>query len=381
MALTRCLGATTTDPPRRPLNSLGSLPMVYPVMRVDAALQHHCWEILQLDLLVLDPSRLAPSDQMVGLVEALRTEQATVHQEQVEAHNQTSAPKEPLEAFPQTAVLWRRYCSVMMDAQLLSLYHMWANSTKAERRDALQAALDERASSGLGASWVIPLATKELCELLFQARLASHTHEAEDLTKGVSPFTCGYQVGERDQDVAVRAHRFDQMLLGHTNPTLAEQETLQTKDLPLPFTIYQFTMQLECFSTVMDVALGEIHPAAVTLRNFCLTDWPNLEHSLQGMPDDVRPYLPSMLLWFHKPISGGCCRVAHCRSLAWSSSRNSLSSECPGVTVDDYIHHSTPAITIASHHDNQRHRGGSGTSTRAGTYLTGRPGGATKHPP
>ena len=51
---------------------------------------------------------------------------------------------------------------------------------------------------------------------------------------------------------------------------------------------------------VMDVALGETHPAAVTLWNFCLTDWPNLEHSLQGMPDDVRPYLPSMLLWFHK---------------------------------------------------------------------------------
>ena len=108
----------------------------------------------------------------------------------------------------------------------------WANSTKAERRDALQAALDEHVNSGLGASRVAPLATKELYELLFQARLASHIHEAEDLTKGVSPFTCGYQVGERDQDVAVRAHRFDQMLLGHTDPTLAEQETLRTRDLP-----------------------------------------------------------------------------------------------------------------------------------------------------
>ena len=82
--------------------------------------------------------------------------------------------------------------------------------------------------------------------------------------------------------------------------TLAEQETLRTKDLPLPLTIYQFTTQLGCFSTVRDVALGESHPAAVTLRNFCLTEWPNLEHSLQGMPDDARPYLPSMLLWFRK---------------------------------------------------------------------------------
>ena len=300
MGLTLRPGATTTDPPRGPLNSLGSLPMVYPVMRVDAALQHHRWEILRSDLPALDPSWLAPSDQMVGLVEALRTEQAAVRHEQAEARNQASAPKEPLEAFPQTAVLWQRYCGVTVDAQLPALYHTWANSTKAERCVALQAALDERVNSGLGASRVTPLATKELYKLLFQARLASHTHEAEDLTKGVSPFTCGYQVGERDQDVAVRAHRFDQMLLGHTNPTLAEQETLRTKDLPLPLTIYQFTTQLGCFSTVMDVALGESHPAAVTLRNFCLTEWPNLEHSLQGMPDDARPYLPSMLLWFHK---------------------------------------------------------------------------------
>ena len=300
MGLTRRPGATTTDPPRSPLNSLGSLPMVYPVMRVDAALQHHRWEILRSDLPALDPSRLAPSDQMVGLVEALRTEQAAARHEQSEACNRASAPKEPSEASPQAAVLWRRYCGVTVDAQLPALYHTWANSTKAERRVALQAALDERVNSGLGASRVTPLATKELYELLFQARLASHIHEAEDLTKGVSPFTCGYQVGERDQDVAVRAHRFDQMLLGHTNPTLAEQETLRTKDLPPPLTIYQFTTQLGCVSTVMDVALGESHPAAVTLRNFCLTEWPNLEHSLQGMPDDARPYLPSMLLWFHK---------------------------------------------------------------------------------
>ena len=300
MGLTRRPGATTTDLPLGPFNSLGSLPMVYPVMRVDATLQHHRWEILRSDLPALDPLRLAPSDQMVGLVEALRTEQAAARHEQAEARNRASAPKEPSEAFPQTAVLWRRYCGVTVDAQLPALYHTWANSTKVERRVTLQASFDGRVNSGLGASQVTPLATKELYELLFQAQLASHTHEAEDLTKGVSPFTCGYQVGERDQDVAVRAHRFDQMLLGHTNPTLAEQETLRTNDLPLPLTIYQFTTQCGCFSMVLDVALGVSHPAAVTLRNFCLTERPNLEHSLQGMPDDARPYLPSMLLWFHK---------------------------------------------------------------------------------
>ena len=107
-------------------------------MRVDAALQYHRWEILWSDLLALDPSWLAPSDQMVGLVEALRTEQAAVRQEQAEAHNRASAPNEPSEAFPQMAVLWQQYCGIMVDAQLPALYHTWANFSKVEHRIALQ---------------------------------------------------------------------------------------------------------------------------------------------------------------------------------------------------------------------------------------------------
>ena len=50
--------------------------------------------------------------------------------------------------------------------------------------------------------------------------------------------------------------------------------------------------------------------------------------------------------------------------------------ERPGVTVDDHIHHSTPSITIAPHRNNPRLHGASGTGTRVGTNLTGRPGGA-----
>ena len=111
MALTRRPGTTTTNPPRGPLNSLGSLPMVYPVMRVDDALQHHRWEILGSDLPVLDLSRLAPSDQLVGLVEALHMEQAAVRQEQAEARNRASATKGAIGSLPSNssslaAILW-----------------------------------------------------------------------------------------------------------------------------------------------------------------------------------------------------------------------------------------------------------------------------------
>ena len=64
-----------------------------------------------------------------------------------------------------------------------------------------------------------------------------------------------------------------------------------------------------------------------------------------------------------------------------SAGLHSSQPKRPRATVDDYIHCSTPALAIASHCDNPRHRGDSGTGTRAGTHLTGRPGGAIEHPP
>ena len=65
--------------------------------------------------------------------------------------------------------------------------------------------------------------------MVVQGQLASHLFEGEDLSKGLSPFTCGFQVGERDTVISAWALHFDQMQLGHTTPTLAEQDTLHNR--------------------------------------------------------------------------------------------------------------------------------------------------------
>ena len=177
------------------------------------------------------------------------------------------------------------------------IYHLWANSTKAEKRTALQTAFNDRVESGLSASRTTPLATKELYEMVVQGQLASHLFEGEDLSKGLSPFTCGFQVGERDTAISAWALRFDQMQLGHTAPTLAEQDTLCTKEVPVPQSIYELGTQLVCTSVVLDVVLGDASPLATTLRNFCIAEWPLMEASLHAMGEDPTPVLPSMLQW------------------------------------------------------------------------------------
>ena len=292
--------ATPPPPPPATLASpilLGRLSEVFPPIRVEPVLQAHRWEVLRTDLPALDPSRLAPTDQMASLVDVLRLENAAARQDQVEARARAAAPKTPTSAFPQFATIWRRNLGVADDGGLPHIYHLWANSTKAERRVALQTAFNERVESGLSASRTTPLATKELYEMVVQGQLASHLFEGEDLSKGLSPFTCGFQVGERDTAISARALRFDQMQLGHTAPTLAEQDTLRTKEVPVPQSIYELGTQLACTSMVLDVVLGDTAPLATTLHNFCIAEWPLMEASLHAMGEDPTPILPSMLRW------------------------------------------------------------------------------------
>ena len=120
----------------------------------------------------------------------------------------------------------------------------------------------------------------------------------DDLTKGLQPFTCGFQSTERDRDVASRASQFDQMMAGLVAPSLAEQETFRTKEVPLPSTVYQLGTQLGCTSVVFGVVLGPIHPLAQDLRSFCLNEWPLVEAALSTSSDDSTLVLPIILRWF-----------------------------------------------------------------------------------
>ena len=289
-------GGTPTALP--PGSSLGAIGAALPTLRVDAPLQNHRWNILRQDLPALDPTRLAPTDQVVHLVQALRDEQAATRLAEVEARNRAGALKTLSATFPQTAARWCTYCLAAGDDDLPPIYTIWANATKVECRVALQSALEERVNTGLAAGQITPLASKELYEIVLQGRFAASYHEVDDLTKGLQPFTCSFQSTERDRDVATRATQFDQMKVALVAPSLAEQETFRTKEVPLPSTVYQLGTQLGCTSVVYDVVLGPIHPLAQDLRSFCLNEWPLVEAALKTSVDDSTLVLPIILRWF-----------------------------------------------------------------------------------
>ena len=105
------------------------------------------------------------------------------------------------------------------------------------------------------------------------------------------------------------------MQLGHTAPTLAEQDTLRIKEVPVPQSIYELGTQLACTSMVLDVVLGDTSPLATTLCNFFITEWPLMETSLHAMGEDPTPVLPSMLQWVQLQMAAYFQGVSTCHHL------------------------------------------------------------------
>ena len=96
----------------------------------------------------------------------------------------------------------------------------------------------------------------------------------------------GFQATDHDQHMVVHAQPFDQMMASLMAPCLAKHETFQTKEVPLPTTVYKMEAQLAGTSIMFDVVLGPIHPLAHGLWGFCLNEWPLIEAPLQASMED-----------------------------------------------------------------------------------------------
>ena len=108
-----------------PGSSLGVIGVALPMLHIDAPLQSHRWSILCQDLPALDPSCLAPTDQVVHLVQALRDEQAVTRLAEVEARSHASAPKTPSATFTQMAAHWCTFCLATGDDGLPPPYTLY----------------------------------------------------------------------------------------------------------------------------------------------------------------------------------------------------------------------------------------------------------------
>ncbi|KAL7558632.1 hypothetical protein ACA910_019463 [Epithemia clementina (nom. ined.)] len=193
------------------------------------------------------------------------------------------------------APVWLHYCTIVDEADLPPLYHRWANAAKTKRRIAFQSVIKERARQADAATNIAPFATKELYEHVLMGRFAPRAYEADNLSMRINRFTCGFQNSKHNRDVIIRTQNFDLMLQGHMQPTLAEQETFCTKDVPLPSTIYKTGLQVKATSVILSVASGSMAPVCIALPMFCCTDWPHIEAHLNLTQEDHTPILPLIL--------------------------------------------------------------------------------------
>lgn len=309
-----------------PANFIGDRTTALPYANADANLQAHRWNVLLQDLPALDPKTSDSTDRVLAFANIVRAEAARTEAARVADRAAATAPKLPGDVFPLTAPLWRLLAGVADDESLPYLYHSWSNSTKAERRVAFGRLLEDRARDPDAAGITPPIATKELFEMVLQAKVAPHVHQVNDLTAGVSPFTCGFLVGQQGSPVQVRVERYDLSLQGLIAPTVAEQGTFSTREVPLPVSTYQCGTMLQATSMVVDVIQGVGHPHARALQAFCTQEWPEMLAMLEQsgvaarsgniLPRICREVQSLMGVYFRRLLAGTLPKVPNYSGIA-----------------------------------------------------------------
>ena len=209
MALTASIEEEDEDDDVDPLNMLGDRNDVFPPLAIDdEGLQAHRWKVLCGDLPGLNPPNpVNDADRFMALVSAMRMDSQRERAAAAAEREQAKAPKVPSEVFPLVHTRWMSIAGVADEELLPNIFQQWSNCTKAERRPALQAAFDQRAAESNAATNLSPIATKEVYEMVLQGRVGPQVHQLSDLTVGVSPFTCGFFVGQKDTPVAIRTEQ------------------------------------------------------------------------------------------------------------------------------------------------------------------------------
>jgi hypothetical protein len=137
---------------------------------VDENLQQHRWNILRSHLPALDPVHRGPADPLVALIGVMRQERCAERDENVARSNAELDPKLPSAVFPFSTDKWMRMADVHNERDLPPIYGLLANSTKAERRSVLEHALQQRAMEHDAATSIPPIASKEMLEMVLNAR-------------------------------------------------------------------------------------------------------------------------------------------------------------------------------------------------------------------
>jgi len=189
-----------------------------------------------------------------------------------------------------------RFCGVTNERNLPSIYADLSNCKKAERQVVLEQAFEARSSQLDAATTMVPVASKELMELLMMGNFAPKMFEMDDLTKGLSPFMYGVHAGSADGGaIQTRAHSYDMMMHGLAAPTIQEQAAFSTKDVSLPVSPESANILLRTYSVLLDVLQGANAPLAATYRMWVLREWPEIQATLHLTVSEGPMFYPTVI--------------------------------------------------------------------------------------
>jgi hypothetical protein len=117
---------------------------------------------------------------------------------------------------------------------------------------------------------------------------AGNSLQADILTAGLNPFTCGHGYSPKTRIIQSRMELYDSATTGDTQATVFEQELFKTKEVFFPTDPYEFHQMLASTSIVFDVVQGTAHPHAASFRAFVSGDVPTLISSLRSVGEADR---------------------------------------------------------------------------------------------
>ena len=275
-----------------PAVHLGELRAAFPLFAVNERLLAFTRNILKKDFPDLRIDRAPADDRVMAAIDAFADATAQERREAAERRAAKTARKEPKDQFPYVVTVWRKITAKNLDgsedALLPPLYGELANAKKPEMRICLQTMVEQRAMEPTVVSRSPAIMTKEVLEMILSGKFAPTLFQMEDLTIGISPFTCGFFVGDRGDAIMARTNRYDLQQSGQTNISLAELEQLATKEVYLPENAWQATQMLEGTSLVLDVLQGPTHYHAQRFREFLSGPWKEIVTRIMAMSNDDR---------------------------------------------------------------------------------------------
>jgi len=234
-----------------------SLPLCAPP--ADDILLGHRLNILHLLL----PGITAPAQSLEAALSQMATALLTQTNDNRLVRDQKAAedlaPKLPSKRFTVTLPVLLELLQTPDERNLPDIWHKWANCTKKQDFQVLRDCLEAFARSPQAFSPTVPIISAKLVQELLNFNFLGES--ADDIKTGFHPFIIAEGNAEHRQRNREVAHLYGFLQQGDTSISLADLESLQSKELrSIPLTYWELEKSLGGFGNLVAVVLGTAHP-------------------------------------------------------------------------------------------------------------------------